>query len=278
MNHALRLACVLSLTAFAGCGGGGGGGGGEKASKSAAPGAETPAPPAGGTTTGGTPGAAGGAHVTLTGKVNLAGTAPQATPIKMAADPVCVQKHANMPAVSQEIVADAAGMLQYVFVYVKSGLEGQTFETPTTAITLDQNGCMYSPHVFGVMVGQELKILNSDPTLHNIHALPKVEGNKEFNLGMPRQGMTFSKQFDKPEIMVHVKCDVHPWMSAYIGVLDHPYYAVTDANGSFSIPDLPPGTYTVEAWHEKFGAQTQSVTVGPAPTAEVNFTFQATGS
>jgi hypothetical protein len=274
MNHAVRLACVLSLIVFAGCGGGGGGG--EQAGKGSAP-AATPTPAPGGTA-GGTSGAAGGAHVTLTGKVNLAGAAPKATPIKMAADPVCVQKHADMPAVSQEIVANDTGMLQYVFVYVKSGLEGQTFETPTTPITLDQNGCMYSPHVFGVMVKQEIKILNSDPTLHNIHALPKATGNKEFNLGMPRQGMEFSKQFDTPEIMVHVKCDVHPWMSAYIGVLDHPYYAVTDANGAFSIPDLPAGTYTIEAWHEKFGAQTQSVTVGEAPTAEVNFTYQATGS
>ena len=274
MNHAVRLACVLSLTVFAGCGGGGGGGG-EQAGKGSAP-AATPVPPP--ATPEGSSGAAGGAPVTLTGKVNLAGAAPKGTPIKMAADPVCVQKHADMPAVSQEVVANDAGMLQYVFVYVKTGLEGQTFETPTTPVTLDQNGCMYSPHVFGVMVKQEIKILNSDPTLHNIHALPKATGNKEFNLGMPRQGMEFSKQFDTQEIMVHVKCDVHPWMSAYIGVLDHPYYAVTDANGAFSIPDLPAGTYTIEAWHEKFGAQTQSVTVGPAPTAEVNFTYQVTGS
>jgi len=274
MKHAVRLASVLFLTAFAGCGGGGGGG--EQAGQRSAPAQTSPAPAPGGTTTGGAP--AAGARATLMGKVNLAGAAPQRNPIKMAADPVCAQKHADMPALSQEVVVNDAGMLQYAFVYVKSGLEGQTFDTPQAPAVLDQSGCQYSPHVFGMMVNQPLKILNSDPTLHNIHALPANPDNKEFNLGMPRQGMEFTKTFAKPEVMVKVKCDVHPWMACYIGVLDHPYYAVTDASGGFSIADLPPGTYTVEAWHEKYGAQTQSVTVGGAPTVEVNFTFQATGS
>jgi hypothetical protein len=129
--------------------------------------------------------------------------------------------------------------------------------------------------VFGIMVNQPLEIVNSDPTLHNIHAMPK--GNAEFNNGQPIQGMKMSHTFDKPEVMVPFKCDVHGWMNAYVGVVSNPYFAVTDKDGKFDLPNLPPGTYTIEAWHEKAGAQTASVTIGPKETKEISFTFKAAG-
>ncbi len=131
---------------------------------------------------------------------------------------------------------------------------------------------MYHPHVFGMMVNQPLEIVNADQTLHNIHALPK--SSKAFNIAQPKQGMKMEKTFDKPETMVKIKCDVHNWMSAYVGVLDNPYFAVSDDKGSFTIKDLPAGQYEVEAWHEKYGAQTMKVTVGASDTKTVDFTFE----
>jgi hypothetical protein len=124
-----------------------------------------------------------------------------------------------------------------------------------------------------MQVGQTLEIKNSDPTLHNVHALAKV--NREFNEGQPVQGMISKKKFDKPEVMIKFKCDVHAWMNSYMAVLPHPYFAVSGADGSFTIQGLPPGTYTLEAWHEKFGAQTQPITVGPKESKQVSFTFKS---
>jgi hypothetical protein len=126
--------------------------------------------------------------------------------------------------------------------------------------------------VFGVRVGQPLEIVNSDPTLHNIHAIPT--GNQEFNTGQPIQGMKFTHTFTSPEVMVPFKCDVHGWMNAYAGVVAHPYFAVTGADGTFSLNKLPAGTYTVEAWHEKLGTQTQSITLGEKQTSDIAFTFK----
>ena len=134
-----------------------------------------------------------------------------------------------------------------------------------------QKGCHYVPHVQGVQVGQPLQIVNSDSTLHNVHGMPKQ--SKEFNLGMPIQGMKLDRKFDKPEVMVKFKCDVHPWMNAYVGVLDHPFFAVSGADGQYEIKDLPAGTYTVEAWHEKFGVQTQEITVTDAAAGSADFSF-----
>jgi hypothetical protein len=207
----------------------------------------------------------------IKGTVALEGTAPANEPIRMNADPVCVKEARGPQAQESYIVND--GKLKNVFVYVKDGLGNYVFDAPTEAITLDQKGCRYVPHVFGVRVGQSFEILNSDPTLHNIHATPKV--NQEFNEGQPVQGMKSRKTFQAKEVMVPFKCDVHGWMNAYAGVLDHPYYAVTGDNGSFELKSLPPGTYTVEAWHERLGASSQSVTLGPKETKEVTFTFKA---
>jgi hypothetical protein len=275
MNFRVRVACIAVLAAFVGwgCGGGGDSDSSDQASGSAS---SEPASSPAGDQGGGA--ASGGSAATLSGSVNLAGVAPERNPLKITGDAVCSQQHADSPALSENVIVNDTGMLKNVFVYVKNGLEGQEFDTPEEPIVIDQKGCMYTPHVFGMMANQELKILNSDPTLHNIHALPKTKGNKEFNVGMPRQGMEIKKTFAEPEVMVRIKCDVHPWMSSYAGVTSHPYYAVSGGDGGFRIADLPAGQYTIEAWHEKYGTQTQTITVGDAPTVEVNFTFQAEGS
>ena len=207
------------------------------------------------------------------GMVMLDGTAPKNEPIKMNADPVCVKANAT-PQFQETYQAGSDGKsLANVFVYVKDGLGNYVFDAPTDSVKLDQQNCRYRPHVFGVRVGQPVEIVNSDPTLHNIHALPKA--NQEFNNGQPIQGMKMSHTFTAKEVMVPFKCDVHGWMNAYVGILDHPYFAVTDKDGKFELNSLPPGTYTIEAWHEKLGATTQSVTVGAKESKEVNFTFKA---
>ena len=206
----------------------------------------------------------------VTGKANFIGTAPQMESISMNADPVCASLHAT-PVYAETVIVNDNKTLKNVFVYVKEGLEGKTFPTPTTPVTIDQKGCQYAPHVFGIQANQPLEIVNSDNTLHNIHALP--EKNKQFNLGMPLQGMKLTKKFETPEIMAKFKCDVHPWMNAYVGVLPHPYFGVTGADGTFEIKDLPPGDYILEAWHEKYGSQTQKITVTEGQAATADFTF-----
>ena len=208
----------------------------------------------------------------INGKITLEGTAPPNEPIKMNADPVCL-KTATGPQTAETFVVGEGGGLGNVFVYVKDGLGSRTFPAPTEPVTIDQKACRYYPHVMGVMVGQPLQIVNSDPTLHNIHATPKA--NTEFNTGQPIQGMKTDRVFTAPEVMVPFKCDVHGWMNAYAGVLNHPFFAVTPADGTFSIKGLPPGTYTIEAWHEKLGPMTQSVTVAEKETKDANFTFKA---
>jgi len=188
----------------------------------------------------------------------------------------CVKENSSPQAQETYIVSDDGKNLGNVFVYVKDGLGNYVFDTPTKAATIDQKSCRYHPHVFGMMVNQPLEIVNSDPTLHNIHAMPK--GNSEFNNGQPIQGMKMSHTFDKQEVMVPFKCDVHGWMNAYVGVMSNPYFAVTEKDGKFDLPNLPPGTYTIEAWHEKLGTQTASVTIGPKENKEITFTFKAGGA
>lgn len=212
-----------------------------------------------------TPGATGSASVT--GTVTFSGVAPVAAAIKMDADPACAL-HASSHAAEEVIVTD--GKLANVFVYVKEGVTG-SYPAPTTPVTIDQQGCWYLPHVLGIQINQPLEILNSDATLHNINVKPAT--NQPFNIAQPTKGMKTTKKFTKREVMIKTKCNVHPWMSAYIGVLDHPFFGVTGADGGFTLANLPAGTYTVAAWHEKFGEKTQSVTIADGASATVTFAF-----
>jgi hypothetical protein len=231
------------------------------AAATSAPAASAAAGPAAGAT-----GAA-----SITGKIVFEGTVPAVEKFKMAADAFCAKSHPGD--VSREDIAIGPDKgLANVFVYVKSGING-TYPPPAAPATIDQKGCTYHPHVFGMVAGQSLEILNSDDTLHNIHSLP--EKNEAFNLGMPVKGMKYTKKFDRPEVMIRIKCDVHGWMSAYCGVLSHPFFAVTAADGTYTIKNLPAGTYTIEAWHEKLGTQTQQVTVGAQESKPAAFTFKA---
>ena len=208
----------------------------------------------------------------VSGRVTYEGPAPEQPTIKVDSDPACQREHPN--GLTAGTVTVNNGGLENVFVYVKSGLDEYAFDTPTQAVTLDQKGCEYAPHVFGVRVGQPVAITTSDPTMHNVHAIAKV--NREFNFGQTIPGMKQLKTFTAPEVMVHFKCDVHNWMSAYAGVLNHPSFAVTANGGTFELKHLPAGAYTIEAWHEKLGTQTQTVTLGEKDSKPVNFTFKAT--
>jgi plastocyanin len=206
----------------------------------------------------------------ISGRITFEGTPPKPGVVRMDSDSNCVQQGQTSP--DETILVGEAGAVQNVFVYVKDGLGSLRFPVPSAPVILDQKGCRYVPHVLGAQVGQNVEIVNSDPTLHNVHAVPAA--NQEFNTGQPLPGMKHTHQFSTREVMVPFKCDVHPWMHAFIGVLDHPYFAVTGADGSFSLKGLPPGTYTIEAWHESLGAQTQSVTIGEKESKDITFSFK----
>jgi len=208
----------------------------------------------------------------ISGTVAFTGDAPARKRIRQ--DPECVDLNAE-PVQTEAVIVNENGSLRNVFVYVKEGLEGHSFQAPSEAVVFDQRGCMYAPHVFGIQTGQTLKILNSDPLLHNIHALPKT--NRGFNFGMPKKGDERERTFMTQEVMFKIKCDVHPWMGAWAGVLEHPYFAVTGDDGSFSIEGLPAGSYVLEAWHEEFGTQTLSLTVGDGEAVTGEFAFESAG-
>jgi len=207
----------------------------------------------------------------VSGRVTIEGTVPANAALKVEGDSYCSQRNPN-GATAENFVVDNGG-LENVFVYVKDGLGDYWFDVPTEPVKLDQQACRYHPHVLGIRAWQKLAISNSDDTLHNVHALAKV--NPEFNKGQNVKNMVDQKVFTKPEVMVRFKCDVHGWMQAFVGVLDHPYFAVTHDGGKFELKDLPAGTYTVEAWHEKLGTMTQSVTLGEKESKELNFTFKS---
>ncbi len=209
----------------------------------------------------------------ITGKVTFTGTPPAAERLRLASDPACVQGDTPNP-VSDAVLIGEAGALQNVFVHVKSGLDaGYGFAVPADPVVLDQHGCRYAPRVLGIRAGQPLEIVNSDATFHNVHALPAI--NQEFNHGQQVKGERTRRVFSEPEVMVRFKCDVHGWMAAWVGVMAHPFFAVTAADGSFTLNGVPPGTYTVEAWHERFGTRTAEVTVADRQAAETSFTFTA---
>jgi hypothetical protein len=213
------------------------------------------------------------AGATITGKIKFTGARPTNPRIDMSEEAACKNKY-PAPPTGETVVVNANGTLANVFVYVKAGLPaGAKYQAPAAPVVLDQSGCRYHPHVFGIMVGQQLEIRNSDPVLHNIKA--KATKNRPFNISQPSAGMKTNRTFSAPEVMVALECNVHGWMNAFAGVRPDPFFAVTGADGSFSIKGLPPGTYTIEAWHEKYGTQTATVTVTGTETKTANFTFAA---
>lgn len=209
---------------------------------------------------------------TVTGTIVFDGKPPALRPIDMNADPVCAKLHGGKPVPPDMLTLGSGNTMGNILVWVSKGLPaGKTFPTPKAPVTLDQKGCMYVPHVMGIMVGQTYRILNSDGILHNIHTLPKV--NPSFNRAMPATLKEATTVFSKPEAVFNIKCDVHPWMSAYMAVFTHPFFASTGTDGKFTIPGLDAGTYEITAWHEKLGTQTASVTVTGSDTKTQNFKF-----
>jgi plastocyanin len=210
----------------------------------------------------------------ISGRIEFVGTPPPRPELRVSSDPNCVMNGDTI--LSEAVVVGREGGLQNVFVYVSDGLGDRRYEVPSEPVVLDQVGCRYIPHVFGVQVGQPVQIINSDPTLHNVHATTR--GANFFNFTqMAGQGASM-RDFKEPEVMVPLRCDVHGWMIAYAGVLTHPYYAVTDEDGRFAIRGLPPGTYTVEAWHERLGVQTATVTITEdEPEDAIDFSFEMQG-
>jgi hypothetical protein len=208
----------------------------------------------------------------ITGTITFDGKAPNLKPLAMEAEPVCHKMHGGKPIANEMLVLGSGNTMANIMVWVSKGLPaGKTYPAPKTPVTLDQKGCQYLPHVTGAMVGQPYRILNSDGILHNIHTLPKI--NPQFNRGQPATVKEMTTSFPKPEAMLQVKCDVHPWMSAYIGVFTHPFYSVTGTDGKFTISGLDAGTYEITAWHERLGTQTASVTVSGSDSKSQNFKF-----
>jgi hypothetical protein len=208
---------------------------------------------------------------TVSGRIRFTGKRPAAKVIDMSEEPACVEAH-HGKAHDESLVVSKSGALANAFIYVKGGLEGKTFEIPATPVTIDQSGCWFRPRVLGIQTGQILQVINSDPVTHNIHPLAQV--NREWNHSQGAGDPPIARKFLKPEIMIRVKCNIHSWMHAFIGVLEHPYFAVSQEDGSFEIKNLPPGTYTIAVWQEVLGTQEQQVNVPPHGNAEANFTFK----
>lgn len=210
---------------------------------------------------------------TIKGFVKFEGQPLKPRLIRMKQDKNCEAIHKGKPIASEEFVLNKNGTLKWVLVYVKSGISGK-FDIPKEPAVLDQKGCVYQPRVFGIMVGQPVEIRNSDPTFHNVHFVSRNNGS--FNIGQPRKGLKTTRTFSKPELpgTAFFKCDVHPWMRAWVGIFDHPFFDVTGDDGSFTISGLSPGTYEIEAWHEKLGTRVAKVTLKSGETVTVNFTFK----
>jgi hypothetical protein len=208
---------------------------------------------------------------TLIGTIKFHGRKPAHKLIDMSGDPACVEAH-HGKAYDESVIVNPNGTLANVFVYLKSGLEGKTFAVPATPVVIDQQGCWFHPRVLGIQTGQTLHVTNSDPVTHNIHPLAQI--NREWNHSQGQGDAPLARRFIKPEVMIRVKCNIHSWMHAFIGVVDHPYFAVTGSDGTFRMPNIPPGDYVVEAWHETLGTQEQKITVTPSGKIESNFTFK----
>lgn len=260
------LAVVASMSVI-GCGGGAGDG-------------PPPPPPGGGggpPVAGGPPAGAGAKQAwspekgaaTVSGRVAFDGTPPTRKPVDMSREAACHAHHGGK-FLDESVLVGPDGGVGNVFVWVKKGLDGWTFAAPAAEVTLDQKNCAYVPHVVGVQVGQPLRIKNGDGFMHNVHAFPKK--NEDFNFSQAG-GSDKSVTFRRAEVPLPLKCDVHGWMGSYACVVDHPFFAVTGADGRFTLPKLPPGTYTLAAWHEVYGQKDLSVTVSGTETKSVEFTF-----
>ena len=207
----------------------------------------------------------------ISGAIQYVGPKPPRKPIDMSGDPACAEAH-HGKAYDESLLVSPKGGLANAFVYIKSGLEGKSFETPSTPAVLDQRGCWFTPRVLGLQTNQPLQISNSDPVTHNVH--PVAQLNREWNHSQGSGEPPITRRFARPEVMVPVKCNIHSWMHCYIGVLDHPYFAVSGADGTFAIRNIPPGDYVLEAWHQTLGTQELKVTITPSGQQQVDFKFK----
>jgi hypothetical protein len=227
---------------------------------------------------GGVPAYAGGQSTgrgTIKGHVRLTGDIPGNPVIRMRRDPMCAKATAGKQVVEETVVANLKGDLANVFVKVVGSFPAGP--APTTTVTIDQHGCVYAPRVVGVQVGQPLQIRNSDDLLHNVHSSSTVKDNS-FNIGQPIKGMMNQFRLKDEDSMVRVACDVHGWMTAWVGVVNHPYFAVSDRTGAFEIANVPPGTYTIQAWHERYGVVTQNIAIRAGAATTVAFTYVDKGT
>ncbi|HVO98169.1 MAG TPA: carboxypeptidase regulatory-like domain-containing protein [Bryobacteraceae bacterium] len=207
----------------------------------------------------------------VTGKVLFSGKAPAAKTIDMTEEMKCAGQHST-PVVEKPVAVNKNGTLANVFVYIKEGLDGKTFEPPTQPAVMDQKGCWFEPRVLGIQVGQPFEVTNSDPVTHNIH--PRAHVNREWNQSQAEGTPPLRRKFTDREIMIRVKCNIHSWMHAFIGVVEHPYFAATGTDGTFELKNVPPGEYTIEAWQEELGSAVQHVTVPASGKVEVAFIFK----
>jgi plastocyanin len=206
---------------------------------------------------------------TIKGHVRLTGKLPGNPIIRMGMDPMCAKMNAGKQVLQEYYVVSLDGSIGNVFVR----LQGNFKETPvpTQPVTLDQKGCIYTPRVLGMRVGQTLQIKNSDSFLHNVHGYSGKDNS--FNIGQAVLGQVNTYKPKNEEEMMHVQCDVHKWMNAYVGVVTNPYFAVSDKAGNFEIPNVPAGTYTILAWQEKYGVVSKSITVKPGAATNIEFTY-----
>ena len=206
---------------------------------------------------------------TIEGHVKLTGTPPPNAPIRMGADPNCLKINAGKRVVQEAVLKAADGGLGNAFVHVQGTFPQSS--APSTSVVIDQQGCVYHPRIQGARVGQTLEVKNSDQTLHNVHAM--TTKSNTFNTGQPQAGMVFKFQLKAEEVMLHIKCDVHSWMTGYVGVVSHPYFAVTDATGAFTIANVPAGKHTIQVWQEQYGPLTQTVDVKAGATTTADFSY-----